>query len=86
MSRSPRLQVNVCKSFADFRCTVSFSIDQPRCGVFGHSGSGKSTLMAMIAGLLTPDSGRIALNGDTLFDSQAKINLPPEQRRVGIVF
>jgi molybdate transport system ATP-binding protein len=86
MNGSPCLQVNVSKSFANFSCAVSFSIDKPRCGVFGHSGSGKSTLMAMIAGLLTPDSGRIALNGATLFDSQAKINLPPEKRRVGVVF
>lgn len=80
------LQVDVQKQYADFLCAVSFVTDQERCGVFGPSGSGKSTLMYMLAGLLAPDRGMIALNGVTLFDSEAGINLAPEKRRVGIVF
>jgi molybdate transport system ATP-binding protein len=81
-----KLQVEVEKQFADFHCAVNFVTDGERCGIFGPSGSGKSTLMYMLAGLLTPDRGRIQLNGTTLFDSAARINLAPEKRRVGIVF
>lgn len=80
------LEVSVQKTFSEFRCQASFSLQNKKCGVFGPSGSGKSTLMHMIAGLLKPDVGRIVLNGQTLFDHKEKINLPPESRRVGVVF
>lgn len=80
------LEVDVEKSFAEFRCRASFSLSSDKCGVFGPSGSGKSTLMHMLAGLLQPDSGFIRLNGLPLFDRENKINLPPEARRVGVVF
>ncbi len=80
------LEVDVKKSFSEFQCRVQFSLDSKKCGVFGPSGSGKSTLMYMLAGLLQPDEGRITLNGLTLFDHKARINLPPEKRRVGVVF
>jgi molybdate transport system ATP-binding protein len=80
------LEVDIIKSFAEFRCRVKFALDTNKCGVFGPSGSGKSTLMYMLAGLLQPDEGNITLNGLTLFDHIARINLPPETRRVGVVF
>jgi len=80
------LEVDVSKSFAEFQCRVNFSLESDKCGVFGPSGSGKSTLMHMLAGLLQPDEGRITLNGLTLFDDKRGINLPPEARRVGVVF
>jgi len=54
--------------------------------LFGRSGCGKTTLVNMIAGLVKPDRGRIELNGDILFDSEAGINIPPEKRRIGYVF
>ncbi len=54
--------------------------------VFGRSGSGKTTLINALAGLLRPKSGRITLDGATLFDSATGIHLPPERRRVGYVF
>lgn len=81
-----QLQVQIKKQFDDFRCNASFEITGQRCGVFGPSGSGKSTLMFMIAGLLQPDSGYIILNGNRLFDDRLQIDLPPDKRRVGIVF
>lgn len=80
------LEITAEKSFADFACRLDFTLSHERCGVFGPSGSGKSTLMHMLSGLLAPDRGTIRLNGRTLFDSVAKINLPPEARRVGVVF
>ena len=54
--------------------------------LFGASGSGKSTLLRAIAGLTTPDAGRIAVGSRVLFDTSAGVNLPPQQRHVGYVF
>jgi molybdate transport system ATP-binding protein len=54
--------------------------------LFGRSGAGKTSLVNMLAGLLRPTEGRIALNGTVLFDSAARIDLPPERRRLGYVF
>lgn len=54
--------------------------------IFGESGIGKTTLLRMIAGLETPDSGKISMDGEVWFDSQKKINLTPQRRNVGFVF
>lgn len=54
--------------------------------LFGESGAGKTTLLRMLAGLNTPDEGRIEVDGTVWFDSLQKINLPPQQRRIGYVF
>ena len=80
------LDVDIEKRHGAFRFSAVFSLESRRCGVFGPSGSGKSTLMHLLSGLLTPDRGRISLAGRVLYDSVAGINLPPEQRRVGVVF
>ena len=67
----------------DCRFTVNGS---RRLGVFGRSGSGKSTLMGIVAGLVRPDAGTVSLDGEALFDSARRIDLPPEQRRIAVVF
>jgi len=54
--------------------------------LFGPSGAGKTTLMRLIAGLETPDSGVIEVDGEVWFDSGKKINLPPQRRSIGFVF
>ena len=54
--------------------------------LFGPSGSGKTTILSVIAGLLRPDAGRIAVSGEPLFDARAGIDLAPERRRVALVF
>ncbi|HSR71426.1 MAG TPA: molybdenum ABC transporter ATP-binding protein [Kiloniellales bacterium] len=54
--------------------------------LFGRSGAGKTSLINMLAGLLRPDRGRIAVNGETLFESAAGIDVAPEKRRLGYVF
>lgn len=53
--------------------------------LYGHSGAGKSLTLQFIAGLLRPESGRIVLRGEPVFDSAAGINLSPQRRRVGYV-
>ena len=55
-------------------------------GLLGASGSGKSMTLAAIAGLETPEDGRIELNGRVLFDAKAGIRVPPAARGVGVVF
>jgi molybdate transport system ATP-binding protein len=54
--------------------------------LFGPSGAGKSTLLDCIAGLVRPEEGRIALGEEILFDAQTRVNLPPQQRKVGYLF
>ncbi len=68
---------------AHFELTIN---DSEFLTLFGPSGAGKTTLMRLIAGLETPDSGRIEVDGEVWFDSELKINLPPQKRSVGFVF
>jgi molybdate transport system ATP-binding protein len=81
------LEVRITKSFgAAFSLAADFRERGSRLGIFGESGSGKSTLVNMLAGLVKPDSGEIRLDGDTLFSSARRVNLPPERRRIALVF
>lgn len=57
-----------------------------RMALLGASGCGKSVTLKCIAGIMTPDGGHIILDGETLFDSEKHINLPPQKRRVGYLF
>jgi molybdate transport system ATP-binding protein len=71
----------------DFSLDVAFSAPSPGVtALFGRSGAGKSTIVALLAGLLTPERGRIALQGTVLLDSAAGLSVPAEQRAVGCVF
>lgn len=54
--------------------------------LIGPSGIGKTSILNMVAGLLKPDHGRIIVAGETLFDSDRRLNLPPARRRLGYVF
>jgi len=69
----------------DFEVTCNFQKGE-FWTIFGESGIGKTTLLRMIAGLETPDFGKIAMDGEVWFDSQKKINLSPQKRKVGFVF
>lgn len=81
-----QLEINISKKLKEFTLQAELVLLDGVLGLMGSSGSGKSMLLKCLAGIETPDSGRIVLNGRVLFDSAAKINLPPQQRRVGYLF
>ena len=68
-----------------FRLELSLAVDETTALV-GPSGAGKSTVLNAIAGLVKPDAGRIACDGEIWFDAERGISVPPERRRVGLVF
>jgi molybdate transport system ATP-binding protein len=69
-----------------FRFQAAFEAGAGITALFGPSGSGKTTAIRLIAGLERPDTGRIVVDGVTLLDTQAGIDLPPHRRGVGLVF
>lgn len=80
------LLVDIKKRLGDFRLDVAFEADREMLALLGASGCGKSMTLKCIAGIEKPDEGRISLDGRVLFDSEKRINLPPQQRRVGYLF
>jgi molybdate transport system ATP-binding protein len=81
------LSLLVRHRFPSIRINIEFDVPTPGVTVlFGPSGSGKSTIIAAAAGLLRPDECRIAVDGNVLVDTVTGIWLPPERRRVGLVF
>ena len=80
------LFVEIEKQLGSFHLDVRFQAERETLALLGASGCGKSMTLKCIAGIMTPDRGRIVLNGRVLFDSEKGINLPPQQRRVGYLF
>lgn len=60
--------------------------DSPILAIMGESGSGKTTILKLIAGLVQPDSGNISIPGSVWYNSEKKIDLPVQKRKVGFVF
>jgi molybdate transport system ATP-binding protein len=69
-----------------FELQVRFTSQARRTVIYGPSGAGKTLTLQAIAGLLRPDAGRIAFNGETLFDGGARLLVPARQRRFGYLF
>jgi molybdate transport system ATP-binding protein len=80
------LRVKVSKQLGDFSVEASFASEGRVTGLFGASGAGKTSLINMIAGLLQPDRGSIAIDGETLDDTVAGVHVPAYRRRIGYVF
>lgn len=81
-----RLEVSIATALRSFRLSVDLSTAAGVLALVGPSGAGKSTVLRAVAGLLAPDDGRIASGDRVWFDSEQKIDLPPEERSVGMVF
>ncbi|EHQ89684.1 sulfate/molybdate ABC transporter ATP-binding protein [Desulfosporosinus youngiae] len=81
-----KLWVDIQKKLPGFTLDVKFETDGEILGLLGASGSGKSMILRCIAGIDTPDTGRIILNDRTLFDSKRRIDLPCRKRKVGYLF
>ena len=81
------LNVQIKKQYGAFRLNVDFSAQPGEVlALLGASGCGKSATLKCIAGIHRPDWGRIELDGRVLFDSERRIDLPPQKRRVGYLF
>jgi molybdate transport system ATP-binding protein len=79
------LDVQVLKRFPGFTLDVAFTTHAPVAALMGPSGSGKSQTLRAVAGAMRPDRGRIALDGEALFDDARGIDVPPQAREVGYV-
>ncbi len=80
------LVVDIEKKLGSFTLHSRFETAGGTMALLGASGCGKSVTLKCIAGIMTPDKGRIVLDGETLFDSEKRIDLTPQQRRVGYLF
>ncbi|MBR5259949.1 MAG: ATP-binding cassette domain-containing protein [Eggerthellaceae bacterium] len=80
------LEVRIKKRFSSFTLDVDFTAKDETLGFLGASGCGKSLTLRCIAGVETPDEGRIVVNGRVFFDSEAGVNLSPQQRKTGLLF
>jgi molybdate transport system ATP-binding protein len=81
------LNVAAKKVRGSFSLDAAFELPTPGVvALFGRSGSGKSTLINLIAGLLDADAGRVALDDLVWLDTERRLNVPTEKRRIGYVF
>ena len=80
------IDVNVQKTLGNFFLDLSFSSAGGVVGLLGASGCGKSKTLQCIAGIETPDRGFVGVDGKVLFDSEKKIDVPVQERRVGYLF
>jgi molybdate transport system ATP-binding protein len=80
------LDVAVARKIGEFDLDVTFRLESGILVLFGPSGAGKSLTLSLIAGLLRPDAGTIAISGDVVTDTARGLFVSPQQRRIGMVF
>lgn len=80
------LCVDIRKKFPGFGLNVSLKAGDESVAILGESGSGKSLTLSCIAGIVKPDSGKIIIDGLTVFDSSKGLNIPPQKRHTGLMF
>jgi molybdate transport system ATP-binding protein len=80
------LEVSAATNLGEFVLDADFKSESRVTAIFGPSGSGKTSVLNVIAGLLRPERGRVAVDGTVLLDTGAGVFVPPHRRRVGYVF
>jgi molybdate transport system ATP-binding protein len=80
------LHVYLLHQLRSFRLELQLELGRETVALVGPSGAGKTSVLRAIAGLLRPEQGRVAVGSNVWFDSAADVDLPPEQRSVGLVF
>ena len=80
------IDISIQKDFGSFRLDVSFQSKNEVLAILGGSGCGKSMTLRCIAGIVKPDKGHIIVDGVTFFDAEKRINLSPQERKVGLLF
>ena len=80
------IEINIQKTLGRFHLDTYIKSNSKRIGILGASGCGKSMTLKCIAGIETPDMGQIILEERTLYDSDQKINIKPQKRRIGYLF
>jgi molybdate transport system ATP-binding protein len=80
------IEIRASRNLGDVTVEADIRSGGPGLALVGPSGGGKTTLLNMVAGLVTPERGRIAIGDAVLFDSEAGVNLSPQARRIGYVF
>ena len=79
-------EISVSRRLGDTMIALDLNAPAGLTALFGPSGAGKTSILNMVAGLLKPDSGRINVDGELLFDTATRTDLPAERRRGGYVF
>ena len=80
------LDFDIALALRSFRLELALTVGRETVALVGPSGAGKTSILRLVAGLARPDRGRVGLNGRVLFDAEAGIDRPPEERHVGFVF
>lgn len=80
------LEVAVARQIGEFDLDVAFTVESGTSVLFGPSGAGKSLTLALIAGLIRPDSGAISINGRAVTDCARRIHVSTQHRQIGMVF
>lgn len=80
------IEVRIKKKLGNFQLDIDFKTEENRIGILGASGCGKSMTLKCIAGIETPDEGRIIVDGTLLYDSAKKLSLKPQKRHIGYLF
>lgn len=80
------ISIDIRKKLGQFQLAVQLKSEASRIGILGASGCGKSMTLKSIAGIETPDEGMICVDDRVLFDGGRKINVKPQNRRIGYLF
>lgn len=86
MQQEPFINIDIQRTKGDFTLVAKIQTNGGITAFFGRSGSGKTSLIDLISGLDTPDSGTITIGNQVLFDAERRINVAPENRKIGYVF